>query len=71
MYKIWNIFYKIIAKLVKFALEKKKRFLKFLNLLVETITTLVWGRKKHLSCQLQKVTILQQPTNFKEAVPPI
>jgi hypothetical protein len=67
----WNFFYKIIAKLVKFALGKKKRFLKFLNLLVETITTIVWGRKKHLSCQLQKVTILQQPTNFKEAVPPI
>jgi hypothetical protein len=67
IYKIWNFFYKIIAKLVKFALGKKK--------ISEISESFGWnnynfclGKKTQLSCQLQKVRILQQPTNFKEAV---
>jgi hypothetical protein len=67
IYKIWNIFYKITAKLVKFALGKKK--------ISQISESFGWnnnnsclGKKKQLSCQLRKVTILQQPTNFKEVV---
>ncbi len=67
IYKIWIFSLQNLAKLVKFALGKKK--------ISEISESFGWnnnnfclGKKKQLSCQLQNVTILQQPTNFKEAV---
>lgn len=67
IYKIWIFSLQNLAKLVKFALGKKK-----ISEISESFgwnnNNFCFGEKKQLSCQLQKVTILQQPTNFKEAV---